>query len=131
MKNFENQNAYQKSKIALEAIKGEKTIAQIATEHEVSPSLVEQWMEKAINQLPYVFMDEKEKAQELICKTKSISKRLYDKGCETFGSPFTFATWMQTYSPVFEAKPVDLIVTEEGIQEIINELCRIKHGIFA
>ena len=51
-----------KSKVALEAIRGEKTLAQIASEHAVHPSQVMQWKKKALDNLPDVFATRKEKA---------------------------------------------------------------------
>ena len=41
-----------KSKVALEAIRGEKTLAQIASEYEVHPNQVMQWKKKALDNLP-------------------------------------------------------------------------------
>jgi transposase-like protein len=50
-----------KSKVALEAVKGEKTIAQIASEYEVHPNQVSQWKKKMLKNLPDVFATKKEK----------------------------------------------------------------------
>jgi transposase-like protein len=58
-KNYDNRF---KSKVAIEAIKGEKTIAQIASEYEVHPNQVMQWKKKALESLPDVFAGKNEKA---------------------------------------------------------------------
>ncbi len=44
-----------KARVALEAIKGEKTIAEIASEYGVHPNLVGQWKQKALENLPDIF----------------------------------------------------------------------------
>ena len=44
-----------KARVALEAIKGEKTIAEIASEYGVHPNLVGQWKQKAMENLPDIF----------------------------------------------------------------------------
>lgn len=60
-----------KSKVALEAIKGLKTISEIASDYEVHPNQVSQWKRQLRDGLENVFSDprrsgrseEKEKAQ--------------------------------------------------------------------
>ena len=60
-----------KSKVALEAIKGQKTISEIASEYEVHPNQVSQWKRQLRDGLEDVFTDprrsgrseEKEKAR--------------------------------------------------------------------
>jgi len=57
-----------KAKVALEAIKGEKTIAQIATEFEVHPNQIRQWR-RHLDVLPEVFSNrrpQQEKARDEI-----------------------------------------------------------------
>ncbi len=44
-----------KSKVALEAIKGEKSIAEIASEFGVHPNMVTLWRKKALESLPNAF----------------------------------------------------------------------------
>ena len=44
-----------KSKVALEAIRGGKTVAQIASEFGIHPNLVTQWKQKALGSLPDCF----------------------------------------------------------------------------
>jgi len=44
-----------KAKVALEAIKGEKTIAQIAGEYGIHPSQIRLWRDRALAALPAVF----------------------------------------------------------------------------
>ncbi len=50
-----NHSAAFKARIALEAIRGEKTIAEIATHHEVHPNQVAAWKTQALENLASVF----------------------------------------------------------------------------
>ena len=44
-----------KARVALEAIKGEKSIVEIASEYKVHPNLVGQWKKKALAGFPELF----------------------------------------------------------------------------
>jgi putative transposase len=44
-----------KTKVALEAIKGQKTTNEIAAEYGVHPSQITQWKKQALDELPHVF----------------------------------------------------------------------------
>lgn len=59
-KNF---TAGEKTKIALEAIKGELTLAQISSKYSVQSSQINKWKKEAIAHLPEAFSNKKEKAQ--------------------------------------------------------------------
>src|SRR5688572_33303895 len=50
-----------KVKIALEAIKGQRTINEIATHYDVHPNQVTQWKKQAIESLPDVFSTRRER----------------------------------------------------------------------
>src|SRR5947208_8058681 len=52
-----------KAKVALEAIKGHETVAELATKHELHPSQIAAWKREAIEKLAKVF-DEKGSARE-------------------------------------------------------------------
>jgi transposase-like protein len=58
--------AEQKAKIALEILKEERTIAQIASEHSIHPNQLYKWKALAIEKLSDIFEDERksEKAQK-------------------------------------------------------------------
>lgn len=47
-----------KAKVALEAIKGQRTVQEIASTFEVHPNQVAQWKRQALEQLPAVFSSE-------------------------------------------------------------------------
>lgn len=48
-----------KAKVALEAIKGQRTVQEIASTFEVHPNQVAQWKRQALEQLPAVFSSER------------------------------------------------------------------------
>ena len=60
-----------KAKVALEAIKGEKTISQICSKYEVESSQVSKWKTEALKNLSAVF--EKKKSNELETKENEIN----------------------------------------------------------
>ena len=50
-----------KAKVAIEAIRGIKTAAQIAQTYEVHPNLVASWKKQALEQLPDIFAGQQTK----------------------------------------------------------------------
>ena len=52
-----------KAKIALEAIAGHRTIAELATKHELHPNQITQWKRQAVEKLALVFDDKGPEAQ--------------------------------------------------------------------
>jgi len=53
-----------KARVALEAIRGEKTMAQIATEYGVHPNQIRQWRQKLLAELPQLFSDRRKSAEK-------------------------------------------------------------------
>jgi len=53
-----------KAKVALEAVKGEKTIAQLSSEYGVHPNQISKWKKKLLQELPALF-SEKRQAQDM------------------------------------------------------------------
>jgi transposase len=53
-----------KSKVALEAIKGERSIAEIASEFGVHPNMVTLWKKRALENMPSAFSTKAEKSNE-------------------------------------------------------------------
>lgn len=53
-----------KARVALEAIKGEKTTAEIASQYEVHPNLVLNWKKQAQESLPAIFADKRKKDKD-------------------------------------------------------------------
>ena len=69
-----NHSAKFKAQVALEAIRGEKTIAEIAAHHEEHPTQVTSWKNEVLEKLVGIFggdcpyRDEKERIRELHAK---------------------------------------------------------------
>lgn len=53
-----------KTKIALEAIKGHRTVSEIASEYGVHPQQITQWKKQALDGLPDVLTDKRRKRKE-------------------------------------------------------------------
>lgn len=53
-----------KAKVALEAVRGEKTIAQISSEYGVHPNQISKWKRKLLQELPELF-SEKRRSQDI------------------------------------------------------------------
>ena len=50
-----------KAKVALEAIRGDRTIAEIASESGVHPNQISKWKKQALEELPDLFSDGRKK----------------------------------------------------------------------
>lgn len=53
-----------KSKVAMEAIRGEKTIAELASQFEVHPGQINTWKKQALDGLPGLFERKNSKASQ-------------------------------------------------------------------
>ncbi len=53
-----------KAKVALEAIRGQKTVNQIASEYDVHPNQVGTWKKQTLKSLPELFSNGKARSQE-------------------------------------------------------------------
>lgn len=53
-----------KAKVALEAVKGEKTTAQIASEYGVHPNQIGQWKKRLLEELPGLFSDRRKREEK-------------------------------------------------------------------
>lgn len=61
-----------KAKVALEAIKNDRTVAEIASEYGVHPNQITKWKRQVLEELPMIFSGNREKgdrdAQELVAQ---------------------------------------------------------------
>jgi putative transposase len=65
-----NHDSAFKAKVALEAIKGEKTMAQIASEYGVHVNQIRQWRKHLLSELPGLFSDKRQKADKERAETE-------------------------------------------------------------
>jgi len=54
----------EKAQVALAAIKGEKTIAQVSSSYQVHPTQIGHWKKQALDNLPEIFKDNQKKAKQ-------------------------------------------------------------------
>jgi transposase-like protein len=58
-------SAETKAKVALKAVKGQKTVNEIASEYAVHPTQIAQWKKQVLEELPEIFSHRRQKgAQE-------------------------------------------------------------------
>ena len=69
-----NHDSALKAKVALEAIRGEKTMAQISSEYGVHANQIRQWRQKLLEELPGVFSDRRQKKDK---ETEEMTSELY------------------------------------------------------
>jgi transposase-like protein len=53
-----------KAKVALEALRGEKTIAQLSSEYGVHSNQIRQWKKKLVEELPAIFSDRRRRSDK-------------------------------------------------------------------
>lgn len=53
-----------KAKVALEALKEQKTLAQLSGEYQVHASQIRQWRKQLLEELPQVFSDRRQRADQ-------------------------------------------------------------------
>ncbi len=65
MRNIRKQhNAAFKAKVALEAVKGEKTVSQLSSEYGIHPNQIGQWKKHLLEELPVLFSDKRKRAEK-------------------------------------------------------------------
>lgn len=65
-----------KAKVAVEAIRGVKTTAELASEHQVHPTLISQWKRQALENLASLFEGGSTRAESDV---ESITAPLYEQ----------------------------------------------------
>lgn len=75
MKNIrKNHDSAFKAKVALEAIKGEKSMAQISSEYGVHVNQIGQWKKHLLAELPSLFSDKRKKVEK---QNEELESELY------------------------------------------------------
>lgn len=77
MKNLrKNHDGAFKAKVALEAIKGEKTMAQLSSEYGVHVNQIGQWKKHLLEELPGIFSDKRKKVEK---QNEALESELYQQ----------------------------------------------------
>ena len=63
-----------KAKVTLEALKGEKNIAQLSSEYGVHGNQIRQWKKRLLKELPGIFSDKRKKSDQ---DTEELTSELY------------------------------------------------------
>lgn len=71
-----NHSAAFKAKVALEAVKGDKTIAELASQYEFHPTQIMQWKKQLLESLPDVFNNSPQKDRQ---KQDELTEHLYQQ----------------------------------------------------
>ena len=71
-----NHSAQLKAKVALEAIRGIKSLAELASHYEVHPVQIGKWKKQALDELPLVFANRKRREQD---DHEALLSRLYQQ----------------------------------------------------
>src|SRR5450432_2640446 len=69
-------SAEYKAKLALEVVKGNRTLAEIASEAQVHPNLLMQWKRQLLDSLPTVFADKRVKDNK---EQEALTDQLYQQ----------------------------------------------------
>jgi putative transposase len=65
-----------KAKVALEVIKSQKTVSQIASEFDVHPNQATQWKKKVLEELPNIFSRKRKREQRA---SEELQEELYSQ----------------------------------------------------
>ena len=76
MKTRTTYSAEFKAKLALEVIKGHRTLAEIASEAQVHPNLLTQWKRQLLESLPTVFSDKRARENK---EQEALTDQLYQQ----------------------------------------------------
>jgi transposase-like protein len=72
-------SASQKAQIALEILKEEKTVSQIASENGVHPNVLYRWKKQALENLPKLFADDNKSEQDRQAEHEKQVTELYSE----------------------------------------------------
>jgi transposase len=88
-------NSSFKAKVALEAIKGERTIAEISSESGVHPNQISKWKKQALEELPDIFSGNRKKREQ---SSDELESELYKQ----IGQLKVELDWLKKKSSLFD-----------------------------
>jgi putative transposase len=94
-------DAYLKARVALDAVKGEKTMAQIASEYSIHPNQIRLWRQKLLKGLPELFSDRPERRRQ---EHEQLQEELYKQ----IGQLKVELDWLKK-------KSQQLVVSKKGV----------------
>jgi putative transposase len=71
-----NHSAEFKARVALEAIKGIKSMTELASEYEVHPNQISKWKKQVLAELPGIFSDRRKREEN---SEEELKARLYQQ----------------------------------------------------
>ena len=87
----------EKAQVALSAIKGEKTMAQISSEYQVHPTQIRVWKKQMLENLPELFKDNRKKEKQ----TKMEHQEQLDNLYKVIGQRDIELDWLKKKLSVF------------------------------
>jgi len=84
-----------KAKVSLEAIKGERTIGEIASEYEVHPNQIVKWKKQLLEEASEIFSNGRKKNNR---KTEDLESELYKQ----IGKLKVELDWLKKKSQIFD-----------------------------
>jgi transposase len=91
-------SASQKAQIALEILKEEKPVSQIASENGVHPNVLYRWKKQALENLPKLFEDDNKSERDQQAEHEKQVTELYNE----IGRLTTQANWLKKKSGISE-----------------------------
>ena len=91
-------SASQKAQIALEILKEEKPVSQIASENGVHPNVLYRWKKQALENLPKLFADDNKSEQDRQAEHEKQVTELYSE----IGRLTTQVNWLKKKSGISE-----------------------------
>ena len=91
-------SASQKAQIALEILKEEKPVSQIASENGVHPNVLYRWKKQALENLPKLFEDDNKSERDQQAEHEKQVTELYNE----IGRLTTQANWLKKKSGINE-----------------------------
>ena len=91
-------SASQKAQIALEILKEEKTVSQIASENGVHPNVLYRWKKQALENLPKLFEDDTKSERDKQVEHERQVTELYSE----IGRLTTQVNWLKKKSGISE-----------------------------
>ena len=98
LKKAKQYTAAEKAKVALEAIRGELTIAQISSKYGVHPTQINIWRKQALDSMQTAFVSNK-KVENAITDDTELIDKLYKQ----IGKLSTECEWLKKKSEIFKS----------------------------